>query len=172
MTSGGLPSSVLEYLTERYASLKALLTRRLGNPDLASDALQDTYLRLQGMETLPEREQPGAYLMRVATNIALDMRRKDSHTATSEDIEALFDRLADPAPGPAREAQARIDLDAVKQLVDRMPERRRAIMIMVHWEEMPRPEVAERLGISRRTLEYELQRAHTRLSDFFREPGK
>ena len=36
---------------------------------------------------------------------------------------------------------------------DRMPERRRVIMVMVHWEGIPRNEVAKRLGISRRTLE-------------------
>ncbi|SAI42676.1 ECF family sigma factor [Bordetella ansorpii] len=162
--------TVLDYLTQRYASLKTLLTRRLGNPDLASDALHDTYIRLQGMDALPEREQPGAYLVRVATNIARDMQRKDSHTVSGEEVEAALQRLADSGPDPAQAAQARIDLDILTRLVERMPERRRVIMIMVHWEGIARNEVAQRLGISRRTLETELQRAHERLAEFFREP--
>ena len=170
--TGRLPPTVLDYLVQRYANLKTLLTRRLGNPDLASDALHDTYIRLQGMGALPARERPGAYLMRVATNIALDMQRKDRHTISGEEVEAVLDRLADPSPGPADVAQSRIELDIVAQLVDRMPERRRVIMIMVHWQEIPRQEVARRLRISRRTLDTELQRAHERLAEFFRESRK
>ncbi|VFR91704.1 Extracytoplasmic function (ECF) sigma factor VreI [plant metagenome] len=168
----GLPPTVLDYLTQRYANLKTLLTRRLGNPDLASDALHDTYVRLQDMPALPERERPGAYLMRVATNIALDMQRKDSHTVSGDEVQALLDRLADADPGPARTAQARVDMDILAQCVERMPARRRAIMVMVHWEDIPREEVAKRLGISKRTLETELGRAHERLAEFFLEYKK
>ncbi|BEG77702.1 MULTISPECIES: RNA polymerase sigma factor [Alcaligenaceae] len=162
--------TVLDYLTQRYASLKTLLTRRLGNPDLASDALHDTYLRLQGMDALPERERPGAFLVRVATNIALDIQRKDNHTVAGGEVELVLNQMADPGPGPEQAALARIDLERLTGLVDRMPERRRVIMVMVHWEGIPRNEVAKRLGISRRTLETELQRAHERLAEYFRDP--
>jgi len=163
-------SGLLEYLTRRYASLKSTLTRRLGNADLASDALHDTYIRLRGMEALPEREQPGPYLMRVATNIAVDMQRKESHFVSGKEVEAFLNAHADPAAGPARTTQARLDLDVLLQLLERMPERRRVILAMVHWENVPRQEVADRLKISIRTVDTELQRAHARVAEFFREP--
>lgn len=165
-------SGVLEYLAKRYGSLKRTLTRRLGNADLASDALHDTWVRLQGLDQLPPRDHPGAYLMRVATNIAVDMQRKQRHAVSGEDIDAVLEEMADPGPGPARQAQARFDLNVVAQLVERMPERRRAIFVMVHWEDMTRQEVADRLEISRRTVETELQRAHERLAAFFHERKK
>lgn len=158
---------VLDYLSRRYASLKLMLTRRLGNADLASDALHDTWLRLQGVKELPARDHPGAYLMRVATNIAVDMQRKQRHTVSGEDIDAMLDEMADPGPGPAQQAQTRFDLNVVAELVERMPGRRRAIFVMVHWEDMTRQEVADRLEISRRTVETELQRAHERLAACF-----
>ncbi|MGJ7545858.1 RNA polymerase sigma factor [Variovorax sp. LT1R16] len=166
MTDGASPS-LLDYLSKRYTSLKLMLTRRLGNADLASDALHDTWVRLQGAKELPARDHPGAYLMRVATNIAVDMQRKQRHTVSGEDIDAVLEEMADPGPGPAEQAQARFDLNVVAQLVERMPERRRAIFVMVHWEDMTRQEVADRLDISRRTVETELQRAHERLTAFF-----
>ncbi|WP_296560757.1 sigma-70 family RNA polymerase sigma factor [Pigmentiphaga sp.] len=164
--------SVLDYLAKRYASLKLTLTRRLGDADLASDALHDTWVRLQGAGKLPPRDHPGAYLMRVATNIAVDMQRKQRHTVSGEGIDAVLDEMADPGPGPAQRAQACFDLNVVAQLVERMPERRRVIFVMVHWEDMTRQEVADRLNISRRTVETELQRAHERLAAFFHESKK
>jgi RNA polymerase sigma factor (sigma-70 family) len=48
-----------------------------------------------------------------------------------------------------------------------MPERRRVIVVMVYWEDVPQKEVAKRLGISLRTVEYELKRAHDKLDAFF-----
>ncbi|MBO9355935.1 sigma-70 family RNA polymerase sigma factor [Bordetella petrii] len=165
------PSGVLDYLTLRYAQMKQALTRRLGNADLASDVLHDTWERLQGMDTVPERERPAAYLMRVAVNIAVDKQRRDKHTATEADVEALFANLVDPAPGPARTAQARFDLEVLMRSIQRLPEQRRLVVVLVHWENLSHQEVADQLGISRRTVVNELRRAHQFLVDCFeREP--
>ena len=43
-------SVLRDFMLQRYDDLKARLTRRLGCPDLASDALQDTWLRLEAKE--------------------------------------------------------------------------------------------------------------------------
>ena len=172
MSKAPVPPSVPDYLTQSYARLKLMLTRRLGNSDLASDALHDTYMRLQGMDTLPEREHPAAYLMRVATNIAVDMQRKDRHTVSDEDIDALLEGLADPRPGPAQIIQARFDFEVIAREISRMPEQRRHVVVMVHWEHLSHQEVADELGISRRTVTNELQRAHTQLTDFLQARGE
>ncbi|SAI46097.1 heme uptake RNA polymerase sigma-70 factor [Bordetella ansorpii] len=164
--------SLLDYFTRRYASLKSSLTRRLGNADMASDALHDTWVRLQGMETLPERERPGAYLMRVALNIAVDGQRRETLYATGEEVESALNQHMDAAPGPARTAQARLDLGILLRQVEHMPERRRVILVMAHWEDLTREEIARRLKISVRTVDTELKRAHERLAEFFGETQK
>ena len=52
-----------------YEDLKARLTRQLGSAELASDALQETYLRLvRGAELAPVH-RPGAYLLRMASRV-------------------------------------------------------------------------------------------------------
>lgn len=151
---------LLDYLNKRYASLKRRLTQMLGNADLASDALHDTWVRVKGKDDRRPMEQPGAYLMRVATNIAVDIQRRQRRILSGDDVDELLNEMADPAPGPAQTAEARSDLDALMKIMDHMPERRRIIVVLVHWEEITQKEVARRLGVSLRTVEYELKRAH------------
>jgi RNA polymerase sigma factor (sigma-70 family) len=155
---------LLDYLAKRYASLKQRLTRVLGNDDLASDALHDTWLRLNSKEDYGSVQNPGAYLMRMTVNIAVNMHRRQRRVLTGDDVEMLLNEAADPAPGPEQLAEVRSDMDALQKFMDRMPERRRHIVFLVHCEELEQREVAERLGVSERTVAYELRRAHESVS--------
>ena len=56
-----MPSSLAvlrDFMLQRYDDLKARLTRRLGCADMASDALQDTWLRLEGKDELGPVDSP------------------------------------------------------------------------------------------------------------------
>ncbi|MDR2323966.1 MAG: RNA polymerase sigma factor [Acidovorax sp.] len=158
--SGEAQPVLLDYLNKSYASLKRRLTLVLGNADLASDALHDTWIRVKDKDDRRLIEQPGAYLMRVATNIAADIQRRQRRSLSGDEVDALLAEMEDPAPCPQRTAEARSDLNALTQLMALMPERRRVILVMVHWEGVAQKEVASRLGTSLRTVEYELRRAH------------
>jgi RNA polymerase sigma factor (sigma-70 family) len=155
---------LLYYLSKRYANLKLRLTRMLGNGDLASDALHDTWLRLKGKDDYGPIQSPGAYLVRMAVNIAVDTQRRQSRAVSVDDVDAVLVEMADPAPGPAHVAEARSDLDALLKVVDRMPERRRACFFLVHSEGLTQKEAATHLGIPLRAVEYELRCAHSYLS--------
>ena len=170
---------LMDYLSRHYDLLKRQLGRALRNTDLAEDALHDTWLRVHGQdkgeskgesngEAKAERAQdpirrPGGYLVRMAFNIALDIQRRQSRNLPFDEIDALLE-LADPAPGPDRTAEARSQLDAVVRLLERMPARRREVVVLVHMEGLTQPEAARRLGVSLRTVEYELKHAHGYLS--------
>ncbi|THF60441.1 RNA polymerase sigma factor [Pseudothauera rhizosphaerae] len=166
--------ALLDYLGQHYAALKRRLARRLGNAELAGDALHDTWLRLKGGEDLGPVRDPGAYLARMAVNIAIDVQRRNSRLLSGEDVDALLEELADPAPGPADAAEMRSDLEALQELLDRMPERRRAVALLVHAEGVTQKEAAQRLGVSLRTVEYEIRRVHERLDAYLAavEEGK
>jgi RNA polymerase sigma-70 factor (ECF subfamily) len=156
---------LMDYLSRHYDALKRQLGRALRNADLAEDALHDTWLRVndQGGTADGPIQRPGGYLVRMAFNIALDIQRRQSRNLPFDEIDALLE-LADTAPGPARIAEARSQLDAVVRLLDRMPARRREVVVLVHMEGLTQPEVARRLGVSLRTVEYELKHAHAYLS--------
>ena len=155
---------LLDYLNKSYASLKRRLTQVLGNADLASDALHDTWVRVKDRDDRRTIAQPAAYLMRVATNIAADIQRRQRRSLSGDDVDALLEEMVDPAPSPQRMAEARSDLNALTQIMASMPERRRVILVLVHWDHMAQKDVASRLGISLRTVEYELRRAHDELN--------
>jgi RNA polymerase sigma factor (sigma-70 family) len=146
------------FLTLNYADLKQKLSRRLGNPELAGDALQDTWLRLEDKPARGQVKNPGAYLFRMACNVAIDQLRSESRRLSSGEIDAILD-LADPAPGPAPTVQAQMELDALTRIMRELPERQCTILLMVRLERLPQREVATRLGISLRLVELELQRA-------------
>jgi RNA polymerase sigma-70 factor (ECF subfamily) len=156
---------LMDYLSRHYDALKRQLGRALRNADLAEDALHDTWLRVndQGGSADGPIQRPGGYLVRMAFNIALDIQRRQSRNLPLDEIDALLE-LADTAPGPDRIAEARSQLDAVARLLDRMPARRREVVVLVHMEGLTQPEVARRLGVSLRTVEYELKHAHDHLS--------
>lgn len=153
--------ALVDYLTTHYGRLRQRLTRLLGNGDLAGDALQDTWLRIQGREHEEDAQiqSPTGYLIRVAVNIAMDIQRRQSRTMPYEAVSALLE-VSDPSPGPEQAAQGRSELEAVLQLMERLPRRRREVLLMVRVEGLQQKEVAERLGVSLRTVEHELKRAH------------
>ncbi|MTD92730.1 sigma-70 family RNA polymerase sigma factor [Hyphomicrobium sp. xq] len=146
------------FLVVNYADLSQRLTRRLGSPEAANDALQETYLRLESASVLSPVRNPLNYLFRTALNIAADRRRAETRYLTTTEIDTLLD-FADDAPDPARIVEGRSELRALERAIAEMPERRRAIFQAVLVEKTPRRELAKRFGISIRTVDIEVQRA-------------
>jgi len=147
-----------DFLLERYSHLKSLLSRRLGSSDLAGDALQDTWLRLESNESTEAVRNPGAYLYRMAFNAAIDKQRAEDRRLSVGEVETMLD-LVSPEPGPAEVAEANSELDALIRAMEKMPRRRRDILLAVRLEGLPQRAVAERFGISLRLVELELKRA-------------
>ena len=135
-----MPSSLAvlrDFMLQRYDDLKARLTRRLGCADMASDALQDTWLRLEGKDELGPVDSPGAYLLRMAVNVAVDQQRAENRRLTSSEAEALL-ALPDPAPGPAQTAQGREELDTLVRVMGELSERQR-VCWPCGWKDCRRP---------------------------------
>ena len=87
------------------------------------------------------------------------IQRRQGQALSLEEVNELFD-LADTAPGPAQLASDRSDLAELTGWLNRLPERQREVIVLVRWEGLPQKEVAKRLGVSLRTVELDLQRAH------------
>ncbi|MBR1025268.1 RNA polymerase sigma factor [Bradyrhizobium viridifuturi] len=145
-------------LIERYQDLKSRLARRLGSLEWAEDALQDTYLRLNGREIVGDVRNPAAYLLRSAFHVALNQRRADNRRLNAEEVEALLN-LADDAPDAVRVISGRSDLERLKQVMAELPPRPRAILLAARLEGLSRQQIARRFGISVSLVEKELRRA-------------
>lgn len=154
-------ATLRDLLALRYEDLKRRLTWRLGSSELASDALHDTWVHLEDRsEESGPVKSPAAYLMRMATNLALDRLQRDRRYMSADEVDTLMLDIADPAPGPAQTVAAREEVEALARLIDSMPPRRRAIFLAVRVEERSNQEVAVRFGVSTRLVGLELKRAH------------
>ncbi|GER09986.1 RNA polymerase sigma factor [Variovorax boronicumulans] len=159
MTENVIPL-LRSFLVQRYEQLRQRLAVRLGNRELAEDALHETWLKLERSQPMAGPiATPQAYLLRMAVNLAIDVRRAQSQVLLSDDIDMLMNELPDPAPGPAEVAEARSQLEALDGLLSRLPPRRREILLLVRLEGWSQRDVATRLGIPVRTVEYELKAA-------------
>lgn len=159
MTENVIPL-LRSFLVQHYDQLKQRLALRLGNRELAEDALHETWLKLERSQPIAGPiATPQAYLLRMAVNLAIDVRRTQSQVLLSDDIEVLMNELPDPAPGPAEVAEARSQLEVLDGLLSRLPPRRREILLLVRLEGWSQRDVATRLGIPVRTVEYELKAA-------------
>lgn len=142
----------------RYDELKARLTRRLGSADLASDALQDTWLRLEHSNSILAVQSNDAYLYRIAVNLARDRRRAENRRLTVNEVETLLN-IADEAPDTEDIVESRSDLRALRSIMADLPPRQRAILLAARVDGLPRREIAKRYRISVRLVQRELQEA-------------
>ncbi|MEW6640494.1 MAG: sigma-70 family RNA polymerase sigma factor [Pseudomonadota bacterium] len=154
-------AALRDLVSERYDELKARLTRRLGSEELARESLNETWLRLNRPNDAGMVESPTGYVMRMAVNVATDHRRAESRRARRArraDVTAALD-IADPAPDPARELEARQELETLRRAIEALPPRTRDILIAARLEGRPQQEIADRFGISARMVRIELRRA-------------
>ena len=154
-------AALLERLYREHADrVYGLCLRMTGDRDRAMELAQDVFVRVWDRLHLLRREaDAGAWIWRVATNVALNGMRSDrrrqarvSAEGMAADAEALG-RPADPAtPLPVR----RMDLSIA---IARLPDRARAIYLLHDVEGFSTEEIAERLGIAAGTVRAQLHRA-------------
>jgi RNA polymerase sigma-70 factor, ECF subfamily len=147
-----------------YDELKARLTQRLGSAELAGDALQDAWLRLDKAAPSAPVDRPHSYILRIAYNLGLRSRERGARTVTLDDARAALD-LIDDAPGPARISEARAELDQLKQAMRELSPRQRDILLASRLRQVPLRALALRHGISQRMVERELKTALTHCAE-------
>lgn len=151
-------NSLRALFLERYNDFRSQLKRRLGSDDLAHDAMQEAFLKVNDLPASSSIQQPAAYLFRVALNIAEDQRRRDSRLLTGVEISELI-HLADEAADPARIAQGRDQIDAFQRALRKLPERTQQMVLAARVHDLPHAEIARRYGVSERIVSKELKRA-------------
>ena len=151
-------TALLTLLVTSYDDLRSRLARRAGSVDLADEALQDTFLRLSSATGIGPVRDLKAYLFRVALSIVSNRRVAERRRRTVSEPDAVFE-LPDDTPGPDRVIEARSEIGALKRVIQDMPARRREIFMSAFVDEVPLKQIAERFGVSVRTVQVELKQA-------------
>ena len=126
--------------------------RILKDPEAAKDATQEVFVKLiRDMEKLSDRETVLPWIYRVATNYCLNQRRNS--TRRGEDVDMPDLELAEGTP-----ADAYPDRALAQAVLLQVDETTRSVAVGVLVDGMEHEEVADLLGISRRTVARKLDR--------------
>ncbi|WBM37838.1 RNA polymerase sigma factor [Alcaligenes faecalis] len=152
--------SLCLYLKVHYEELLRQLTIRLRCRDRATDALHDTWLRLHGSREIGPVANPRLYLLRMASNLAIDEWRAESGRGTLVSLDELEEhQQVSPMPGPESSLIGRSLLSVLIYAIELLPRQRRAIFLAARLEEQSLSVVAERFGVTTSKARNELRRA-------------
>lgn len=140
------------------------LQRRLGDSHAAADLAHDTFLNILkaqfARQVLDGLHEPRAYLTTVAKGLMLNRRRRlDLEQAWLDTLAVLPESLA---PSPEDEAMILEALHELDRLFDAMPPTVRAVFLHSQVDGLTYAEIAERLGISLRTVKRHMAQAFER----------
>jgi RNA polymerase sigma factor (sigma-70 family) len=141
------------------AALMQFLRHNWRNRSDIGDLRQDIYVRVyeSALQKLPDT--PKAFVFAIARNLLIQRTRREQIVPIEAvtDFEALG--TAVDAPNPERTAIARDELRRLQSAVDRLPPRCREAFVMQRIDGLTRHEIAERMGLSERTVKNHLREA-------------
>ncbi|KZD04114.1 RNA polymerase sigma factor [Oceanibaculum pacificum] len=143
---------------QHHQALCRFLTHFLGSRDQAADLAQESYLRfLKAVRETPAQDGRGL-LFTIAANLARDVRRQQARRP-HVDIVTVAASLPSPAASPEVTLEARRRLALVRDAIAELPPRSREVFLLFRLEGLSYRDIAGRLGISPRTVEYHVQHA-------------
>lgn len=163
----GAAGGLRQVFLDRRPMLLRLLTARLGNADDAQDALQDLWLKLDGLAAQPASgpiADPAAFLYRMAANHASDRRIAGRRREVRDDAWQGVQPGETEQPDAERALIARDRLRMVQATIAGMPERMQAALRMFRIEERSQRDIAAELGITVSGVEKLLRRAYLQIN--------
>ena len=177
----GLPED-FNVLVKRYESeLYRYLARYLGDPTLAEDVFQNTFLQVHQKREMYEPGRPfRPWLYSIATHQAVDALRKagrhptlslDQNTASSasdSDAGSLIDLLTSDDSSPFTEVSDEERKQWVRESVARLPETLRQTLMLAYNQDLKYREIADILEIPVGTVKSRLHAALAKLQQMAR----
>ncbi len=120
---------------------------------IAEDLLQDTFIKAVDTIRSGRYNEEGKFLpwiVRIAHNLAIDYFRRDKRypNVVFEDGSTVFNTL-EFAEDSVEAVQIRREThEHLRELIQRLPEQQRQVLIMRHYEEMSFQEIADATGVS------------------------
>lgn len=151
-----------------YEELTRFITRKLGCRDLASDVVQETYLRVT-RGPAGDVLHPRAFLYRTAANLVTDVLRKRQLRSLHEVSDVLTDQIPSQAPSPETALHAQQQVLLLRQAVKSLPPKCRTVFLLHKADHMPYAEIAARLHISTSAVEKHMSKALAHCRDFLEQ---
>lgn len=150
-----------------------LCYRMLGEPELAEDAAQETFLRaFQHMHRYDSKRPFATWLLSIAAHYCIDRlrRRKFSMISIDEDEEDGGFELPDAdAPNPESEMVYGEQRARIQGLLKRLDSVDRTAIVLRYWNDCSEAEIAETLHLTVSAVKSRLHRARRELAGLWQE---
>lgn len=132
------------------SALNGFFRRRVTHPWDAQDLAQEVYLRLLRVDSREGHaiENPEAYLYTVASNLVKEHGIMRKREAARVDISAVLPELEAPEGSAEDETERDQRRRWLTEMLERLPPRCKAVMIMQYRDQMSYAQIAEELGVS------------------------
>jgi RNA polymerase sigma-70 factor, ECF subfamily len=112
----------------RFRGLFRFLDRLSGEPELAADLAQDTFVRLHERGSFPD--QPDAWLITVAMNLFRNVKSTRARRRRLLTVSRAERVLADPSPSPSHGAETDSP-ELVRRAMARLSDRERQLLLLI-----------------------------------------
>jgi RNA polymerase sigma-70 factor, ECF subfamily len=171
--SAALDTEIATLVTAHSGVLYRICFSVLRDAGDAEDAVQETFLRvMRHRDELVDIRNVRTWLVRIAFNLSLDAKRRRKHISLADDAAELAAAL------PSRDLPGDVSLISVQRhaailrIMDGLPRKERAVLLLSALDEMEIPEIAEVLEVTESTIRSRLFRARQMMRQRLQKAAK
>jgi RNA polymerase sigma-70 factor (ECF subfamily) len=154
------------------AALRAWLARRPIVGLEIDDIVQETYSRLSTATSVDGVTDPRSYMFQAAHSVILTHLRRSRVVEMHSFAHFDFETFVYDEPDPETVAADRDELSRLGRAIADLPPRMREVFVLRRVEGLSQRLVAERLGVSEKTVEKQMASGFQRLAEMFGRGGK
>jgi len=158
--------AAFELLVNRYQKkLFGYIWRFTGNKHATEDLFQETCMRIYQARSSFNHELPfSSWAYRISTNACLDMQKKKSHALEKATDDKIMTQHCSAHDTPDTILEQQTKSQRIQMLLNELPEKFRAVLLLKHYEDLSIKTIATVLDIPEGTVKSRLHKGVKQLT--------
>ena len=160
---------IQKYIEEYGKDIYSFCVYLTRSSEKADDLYQDTFLIAMEKGSIDEDQNPKAYLITIAANLWKNQKKKYAVRKQKANIIYFHDENLEQLDDGSESVEEKLvkedEIQMVRNLVDKLPDKYRMVILMFYMEEMSLNEISDALKIPVGTVKSRLHQAKTRLKE-------
>ncbi|HEX6121707.1 MAG TPA: sigma-70 family RNA polymerase sigma factor [Ktedonobacterales bacterium] len=146
--------------------------RMLGNATEAEDVAQEAFVRAYTqLRTYKDTHRFSTWLLSITSHLAIDQLRRRRFLALPLENVPFLEWIADAGISPEQAALAGEMADEMQQILQALPPKYRAVLVLRYWNDLSYEEIATMLNLTPALVKARLHRARELVARTMRSQG-